>query len=209
MKKIICFWIGLLCAFQGNAQDRFMTGQTNKIGQYKYSKVISDAAGNVIFPTNVFITNGFLRANYETNSIPSFAVQDLQLTQIVFTNFGFHVGSGTADTFTEVGSLATTASNGSVIVSGQASSEAASISIWLRIRDSLTNANSTRVFKVPAAPGSTTIAGDMPDNLSGVPKTYFIDVASDSLNVAYTNAYDTGTSPPLVNGLGIFIKQSP
>ncbi len=126
---------------------------------------------------------------------------------IVSTNFPSHTGSGSANVFTQVGTITTTATNGTVSITGRALQVASGNALWLRVRDSTTNVIAQTSV---AAAGIHILECSLRDTLSGATKTYAIDVASDGVSTTYTNNLTATVSNPIIqNGLGISILQTP
>ncbi len=125
---------------------------------------------------------------------------------VISTNCPSHTGSGSANTWTTIGSLTTTATNGSVTVIGRALQVSSGNAMFLRVRD--TSTNSVRTV-AQAATGIHPAQVTLCETLSA-DKTYFLEVASDGTSTTYTNGLAaTGSNPVLSGCMGLELIQTP
>jgi hypothetical protein len=125
-------------------------------------------------------------------------------SSILSSNLATATGHASANTFTNIASLTTTATNGMVIITARAISSTGGGMQYIRIRDADTNA--VEVSSNTIGTGNPALQCTLIDSLSGATKTYFLDVSSSAGSQVYTNANAT---PPIVNGLGLKVIQLP
>lgn len=126
---------------------------------------------------------------------------------IVSNTLNTATSSGTAYTWTQALAVTTTVTSGSITIVGKASVSTGN-SIWCRVRDSNTNIVSVGVCKAATVDNGTAEANFV-DVLSGSTKIYCMDIATDGTSIALTNQYDTAGSPPVGNGFGLWMIQTP
>ncbi len=125
-------------------------------------------------------------------------------TLVTSSNRVFAVGNASANVWTNIISLTTTATNGTVMLTANAISDTGGGQQYIRIRDLQTNAISQSSHTIGT--GNPVQNVILIDTLSGVPKTYLLDVSSSAANQPYTNVSAT---PFLTNGLYLRMLEMP
>lgn len=122
--------------------------------------------------------------------------------------------SGSSYVWTPICQITTTATNGNVLVTARATDfPVGSAVTFMRIRDTATNVVASvngNIIGGGVTDCPTLLRASLPDSLSGTTKTYFMEVTSSTSSTIFTNTVTTSSqSPPILNGLGMTILQTP
>lgn len=210
--------------------DRTLTGSlyaTNSVDGIALSSNVTFRAGTLDFTLATVTSNSIAGSGVSgaTNSAGSAdqgkivklnALGKVDSTMIsgssmLTTNLGTATGSASSYTWQNILTLTTTATNGTVIVTGRAIQSGNSVSGWVRLRDVTTNVVSSIYENLAGLDKGLDESVTLTDSLNGTAKTYYLDVAASGNSVIYTNTAPARSQWPIAagvsNGLSIRILQ--
>jgi len=133
-------------------------------------------------------------------------------SSLLSSNRASVVSSASGYTWTTVASLTTTATNGTVIISGRALAAVGDAgNTFLRIRDASSSVTASIAGTGLGGGNATPFSCTLTDSLSGSAKTYTFELANSGTSVTYTNAAATGVGgvSAQANHLGMTLIQNP
>lgn len=206
--------LGANIVTNGISGIEFNTNITTRAGEWDFtlSRFVANSITNTaVLGASVTTGSGDAGKVVKLNSSGYVDRQIIEYPSVLVTNRATAT-SGAADTWTAIGSLTTTITNGAVVVTGRATAPVGNAgTIWLRVRDSghTISATSGGVGTGPGGSTAPSLTVSMVDTVSTVAKTYVIEIADQTGGLTWIANAATGVrgTDTITNNLGMTILQ--